>query len=143
MRSRSPPPWGSVGHGDPGRRAVRDAVADAQGAGPREGRHEQSNPGHAGQLQGLQPTFNPNQSSSQALVALVPATKDGGHSNFTGLNVAALRSRIPRTTVELAMRRRGSLPEGYARPTPIIEGGTTTWVDMKNKVAPWVEPASV
>ena len=24
-----------------------------------------------------------------------------------------------------------------------IEGETTTWVDMKNKVAPWVEPASV
>ena len=24
-----------------------------------------------------------------------------------------------------------------------MEGGTTTWVDMKNKVAPWVEPASV
>ena len=23
------------------------------------------------------------------------------------------------------------------------EGGTTTWVDMKNKVVPWVEPASV
>jgi len=22
-------------------------------------------------------------------------------------------------------------------------GGTTTWVDVKNKVAPWVEPASV
>ena len=25
----------------------------------------------------------------------------------------------------------------------LLEGGTTTWVDMKNKVAPWVEPASV
>ena len=24
-----------------------------------------------------------------------------------------------------------------------MEGGTTTWVDVKNKVAPWVEPARI